>query len=223
MRRFALIAALIGAMGIPPGHAGTEMSGIPPSGRLDCVVLRDGDPIGTDVSEFTRDGARLIVRTHTDIAVKVLYVTVYRFHSDVEEQWIDGQLVALTARANDDGTRKAVDLRSDATPDPQVQQVSTNGKVVTIAPGVMPSSFWSPASLQKTTIIESLTGESFDVIVKPAGIERVQIGGRAVEARRFVVRGGLNRDLWYAPDGQLLKIEFDADDGSRIAVVRKSL
>jgi hypothetical protein len=198
-------------------------SGIPATGKLDSVVLRDGEPIGTDVSDFVREGDRLIVRTRTDIAVEVLFVTVYRFRAEVEEQWHDGRLVALHTRANDDGTRKVVDLGSADAAHPELLRVSYNGKATTVPAGVLPSSFWNPATIGHAAFVDSLTGEIFEATVKPSGTETLEIGGHRIEAHRYALRGGLDRDLWYSPDGQLLKIEFEAEDGSRITVLRKSL
>jgi hypothetical protein len=186
------------------------------------VILRDGDPIGTSVTEFSRDGDRLTVRTHMQIAVTMLYVTVYRFDSTVEEHWINGQLVAMHSRADDDGTRKAVDMQSSGPAAPDLMSVTYNGAAKTVGAGVMPTSFWNPQSMHESRFIDPLDGDTFDATVTSRQPDTVRIGDRNVQASRFEMSNDV--DVWYAPDGQLLKIEFVVhEDGSIITVQRTSL
>jgi hypothetical protein len=86
----------------------------------------------------------------------------------------------------------------------------------------MPTSLWNPATVEQAELVDILNGKTRNVTVRPSGVETLQVGGQAVEARRYEMRGEIERDIWYGPDGQLLKFTFAAKDGSRVSVVRKS-
>jgi hypothetical protein len=211
-----VLLALLAAAWAAPAAAAPGL----PSGRVEYAIFRDGERIGTEVNEFTRVGARTLVRTHTEIAVEVLFVVVYRFTLDVEESWVGDQLVALHARADDDGERAAVDLQRADGASPRPVLVNFNGRTSAMPDGVMPTSMWHPASVHGTDFVDVLDGRHHVVAVTPRGTEMLEIGGRAVKAERYAMRGGIARDLWYGPQG-LLKVSFAAEeDGSQITLIR---
>ena len=49
-----------------------------------------------------------------------------------------------------------------------------------------------------------------EVTIDDLGIETLQIQGQNIEARHLRMTGSLTVDLWYGPDGQWLKCEFEA-------------
>jgi hypothetical protein len=53
------------------------------------------------------------------------------------------------------------------------------------------------------------------------GAERIDAGGRAIEARHYRIAGDLDRDVWYDTDGYLVRLTLVADDGSTVVYVRK--
>ncbi len=50
------------------------------------------------------------------------------------------------------------------------------------------------------------------------GRERVPIGGRPVEAKRYALRGQIQRDLWYDADRNLVRVAWRVRDGSEIVL-----
>jgi hypothetical protein len=223
MTRVLLLVLALAGLDVSRVSAGSFDSGVPLSGRQEFSVFRDGERIGTDVSEFLRDGDRLTVRSHTDIAVEILSIVVYRYEKDSEEQWVDGKLVGLRSDINDDGDKSAVELTGDDATEPKLLHVSTGDKSTTVKAGLMPSSFWNPATVEQSEFIDPEDGQTRRVIVAPHGFELLKVAGRDVKARHYRMSGDIDRDLWYGLDGQLLKIEFEAEDGSRIILLRNSL
>jgi hypothetical protein len=67
-------------------------------------ALRHGSPIGEHRVTFRPDGDRLAVETHIDIAVKVLFLTAFRFKHEAEEIWHAGRLVSVKSTTDDNGT-----------------------------------------------------------------------------------------------------------------------
>jgi hypothetical protein len=71
-------------------------------------VFRKGDDIGTQVISFDKQGDTVKVTTTTRIAVKVLFVTAYKFTFDGTETWKAGKLTELDAHTNDNGEKHDV-------------------------------------------------------------------------------------------------------------------
>src|SRR5262245_52882886 len=80
-----------------------QLAAIPPVGRSDYDVIRDCEKIGVHSVIFQHEGRRLSITTLTDIAVRLLDITLYRFHYEAQEDWIDGRLTRLTSRTDSDG------------------------------------------------------------------------------------------------------------------------
>src|SRR5262245_24316648 len=116
MRGIRFFALLLGAaLAIPLSATATDLAlaTFPPVGKLDYRVTRQGDDIGTQTVEFIRDGDHLTVRTHVDISVATLGITLFHFTHEAEEQWQGGRLTRITSRTDDDGQPRQVDLRLD--------------------------------------------------------------------------------------------------------------
>jgi hypothetical protein len=225
MRRIFLPLLLV-LLAMPVARPGLAASaalpGVPDSGRLEFGIFRDGDQIGRQVSTFRQDGDGLVVSTEIEIAVKVLLVTAFRFEMHSEEHWVDGKLVALRTRANDDGKRKSLEVVPESG-DGQMLRVTYNGRVSTVPLGRLPASFWNPATVEQSELVDVLNGKNREVTVTPQGGETLTVAGHAVQARRYSLRGDLQRDLWYGPDGGLLKVALTAEDGSTVTFIRKAL
>src|SRR5262249_13454566 len=110
----AATAGLIVLLEAPAAVAQTGTADFPAPGSLHYVVIRDGDRIGSYDMVLSRDGDRFEVRTHTDIAVTVLGVVVYRLVSSSSELWVDGNLTLFDANSDDDGETHKVTVRSRA-------------------------------------------------------------------------------------------------------------
>ncbi|MGH6926702.1 MAG: DUF6134 family protein, partial [Dongiaceae bacterium] len=67
----------------------SQLSALPSAGRFDYEVIRESERIGTHSVVFRYEGDRLAIATRTDIAVEVLGITLFRFHYEAEEDWVD--------------------------------------------------------------------------------------------------------------------------------------
>lgn len=222
MRHFLGAALLAVGMAVGVGAAAeAAMPPVPPTGEQHYNILRDRERIGTQINRYMLDGDRLTVHTRMDIEVSVLFITAYKFELESREEWVDGQLVALTTRAVDGGKRKSVDLRADA--DAGLLQISYNGKERSAPPaGTLPASLWNPATVEQSALVDILNGKTRDVRIRPVGKEVITIGGQPVEAQHYSMTGELERELWYGTDGQLLQVVFEGPDGSKITIVKST-
>jgi co-chaperonin GroES (HSP10) len=193
---------------------GVELAAFPPAGRLDYTVLREGDKIGMQRVEFLRQGDKLTVRTHADIAVTLLGITVYQFKHEAEEQWQDGQLVALTSRTDDDGKDRQVDLHVDG----KRLRGIYNGTAVDLPP-LIPASLWHPDTVRQSTLLDQIRARTRQIQIVDKGEENVLVKGRTVSAHHYSMTGEIKREIWYGPGGQVVQVTFPAKDGSEIKLV----
>lgn len=192
--------------------------GIPPEGTLAFTVLRDGKPIGTHRLMFDSKGGDVTtVDIETKIAVKVLFVTAYRFEHSGHEVWTGDRIAALSSNTNDDGEKHDVSLKIEG----GVLKGMADGKAASDDPSAPLGSLWSPAPAGTTVMTNTVTGKPMKVSVDAVGQEKVALpNGNSVEARHLAIHGDLERDVWYGPNNTLVKLAFKAKDGSAITYVR---
>ncbi|MCC2663353.1 MAG: hypothetical protein K0S35_1275, partial [Geminicoccaceae bacterium] len=65
-------------------------------------ALWHGSSIGEHRVAFGTDGDRLVVDTHIDIAIRVLFFNVFRLTHDAQEIWQAGRLVSVTSTTDRD-------------------------------------------------------------------------------------------------------------------------
>ena len=90
---FVLSCAIAGAQ--PSAGAQPPASAQPAAETLQYVIMRKGEQIGTHKFEFHRTGKETSVNIETNVEVKVLFVTAYRFQHVANERWVNERLVAL--------------------------------------------------------------------------------------------------------------------------------
>ncbi len=167
-------------------------------------ILKEGEPIGEETVVIARDGDRTSVAVTSRTDVKMLFLK-FRYRHERLETWQGGQLIHLRADTDDDGTRHT--LTANWRPDGVA--LTVDGVSRTASPDVLPLTLWTPEVLKRTTLLSVIDGEPWRVQAKDLGAAQVQAGGRQQEARQWRLEGDVSRDLWYAPDGTLLKIAFE--------------
>jgi len=183
---------------------------------LNFTILRDGDAIGTKTYTIDTNGTETKVHITTDIKVKVLYYTVYKFTHDSKEIWRDNRLVSLRSTTDDDGTAKVLTAKAEN------GQITLNSLVKgqdrrQFAPALaVPASLWNPIIVKQKTIINTLDGRFMKITVTDIGLEQVEAGGLTIAAHHYKIRGELTRDLWYDAADRLVRISFPDKTSKKI-------
>ena len=81
MKAGLLILAALATFGTVESQAAAE--------TIRFAIMRDGQPIGTNTIELSRNGAETTVKMVTRIQVKIAFMTVYRFDQTETERWVD--------------------------------------------------------------------------------------------------------------------------------------
>jgi hypothetical protein len=210
-------AGLVGAgsPALPALAAALATSASPADLRF--TVMRGRKKIGTHAVEFRGGPEARAVRTTIDLAVKVAFITAYRFRHDCEERWAAGRLVSLRSRTNDDGTPYAVEAAAEAA---GCRGVGPGGPFLVACDLRTSNSQWDASLVAQTRLIDAQRGGAIGLVVHPRGTEPVALkGGGSVSAERFQVLTPLyGGDLWYDAAGRWVKGSLEIR-GERIEYV----
>lgn len=189
----------------------------PPASPAAYVINHEtyGD-IGTHVLNFTCEGEDLIVETEVDVEVKVLFVTAYERRAHYREVWRGDRLIAYEAETNDGGDLYATTARIDGN-DMVIDGVE---KSVRAPLDTVSSHPWNIEVVDRALLFGQRDGRILKVRSEAAGSETLTIGGRPIEARKYVISGDLERELLYDADGNWLQWRLDRD-GKTITITRQ--
>jgi hypothetical protein len=184
-------------------------------GRLLFDVYREGDQIGTHELRLRKDGERIESEIRIDLAVKFAFVTAYRYEHRNREVYEGDRLVSMSSRTNNNGEKLSVDVRREG------DALVVDGKDgrQRVDGDLIPTTYWQPRSVRRSSWIDSQNGRVVESQVDAVGTDRIRYEGREVAADRFRLRGDLDCDLWYGPEGWA-KLAFEVK-GSRISYRRR--
>jgi hypothetical protein len=176
-------------------------------------VLLDEKPIGEHRFEVETDGAELRVNSEAEFKVDFLVFTAYRYRHQSNELFRDGCLQQIRATTNDNGTRYRVE--GEAT---DRAFVIDRGEKVEQAPACIKTfAYWDPAILEQDRLLNPQTGELEAVGVRKAGVDRVNVSGREIDATRYALETDeLTIELWYSETLGWVKLASDTGKGARL-------
>ncbi|MGB0694513.1 MAG: DUF6134 family protein [Rhodospirillaceae bacterium] len=194
--------------------------------QLDFDIIRGEDHhIGSHRITVSQPFADQIqAQIQTDINVKILGITAYRYTHRAEESWrldpTDGQwrLVAMRTSTNDDGAPFQVQV--DMMPD-GLRVVGQEAPEERVPADIQPSSYWSAQTLAATKMIGVRSGKVYDLVVQPQRDEALTVLGQTFNARKAVLVADPQVTLWYGPDDRVVRMLFHASGSDIHYVLRR--
>lgn len=213
-------AATLSLAVLPIGSLGSSAATAyePPTGTVEYAIHHSKyDRIGTHSVSFSQNGDELIVTTVIHIKVKLLFITAHSLESKRREVWRGGRLVSYRADTEENG--EAFTVKADMDNDGLVVE-GPNGTVRADGP-VFPTHPWNPEIVNQTLLMETKTGELLNVLTRADGEEVIEVAGRPVPTRRYVMSGDLERELWYDEHGNWVRLRFKRD-GATVTFTRNT-
>ncbi|MBP2312481.1 DUF6134 family protein [Azospirillum soli] len=170
---------------------------------LTYQILMGDDPVGTETVRLEPQGDTLKVSVNATTRVKVLFLN-FRYDHQREEVWKGGALDSVRAKTDDDGTPHALEMTRRGSG----YAVTVDGKTGEAPANALPLTLWTPEVLKRPVLLSVIDGKPNNVHATDLGPTSLDIAGRRVEARHHRINGDVERDLWYAADGTLLKTTF---------------
>ncbi len=162
--------------------------------------------IGSHTLTFHCVGDDLIVDTDVKVDVKVLFVTVYKRRARYREVWRQDRLIAYDAWTDEAGDQYVTKARLDN------DQMIIDG----VKPGIrvpantVSSHPWNADVINRNLLFGMKDGRLLRVVVEPAGEEMIEIGDKTLMARKYVVNGDIERELWYDQAGTWLRWRLES-------------
>lgn len=219
----AIIAASLAASADPAAAPAQAAAAAPahakPVGKVRETfdIVRKDDKIGVNTVDIDRQGDAMTVRNKTDIAVKVMYVQVYRYEHNCSETWKNGKLTAFKSQTDDNGTQHVVEVAPSASPDKITLIV--DGKKSEEPKSLTPASLWSRELVTHTELFDPADGKRMTVKVSDLGDETLTIDGVKHQTHHYQISArapaDFDRDLWFEGDA-LLRMKMLGSDHSVI-------
>jgi hypothetical protein len=173
---------------------------------LQFKVFRKGDEIGMHRVTFTPTAAGFDVDVDVELAVKMAFITVFRYRQTARDSWKGGNLVSADYKTDDDGKRTELLVRE------QSGRLKVDGPAGSAeAPlGTMTDlAFWNESIVDAPRLVDSQTGQIGTMRTQSRNRERITVKGREVDATRYTVSGSENRGgkVWYV-DREWVKASF---------------
>jgi hypothetical protein len=209
-----IIGLIMGSPSASPAASPKDPSALADlyGGDIDFQILRDGKPVGYQTVRFSVDKDRLTVKTISDIAVEILFVTVYHFHYESESRWEAGLLQAMTATTSDGGKVTETTLRREG----KLMSVDGPAGHFDVPAPIFVGEHWDIDEVRQDTIFNSITGKLDRVSIVNEGPDQVPTPSGPRAATRYVYSGDLRLTAWYDAAGRWVGLRFAAKDGSTI-------
>ena len=207
--RCLMIGTLLFAAALASAAANADTG----TATMNFAVMRDGQQIGSNTIQLRHNGAETTVQMVTHVEVKIAFITVYRFDQTETERWVNGQLIALNAVTDDNGTMHRV----KATRTNDKLAIEADGKTNEVSGNTIPASLWNPLLLERTVAFNPQDGSIMPIAVIDRGEDHLVVQGRAKRARHYVINSTFPQDVWYDEQRQLVKVALKGSDGSTIS------
>ena len=177
------------------------------------AITRNGDQIGTHSIDLNRTGAETTVSIATDLTVKVLLVTAYRFQHAASEHWVGGRLIALNSTTDDNGTRHRVSVVMKTSG----LEVEADGKAAArLDRNIQPASLWNAEVLRRPVMLDTRDGQVVPLSVVDLGSEDLKIDARTFKTHHYTMKSKYSQDVWYDEQQHLVQVKLLGPDGSVI-------
>jgi len=197
-----MLAFVVFLLSLSVASAPSSACGPPPVER--AVYRVDHDTfgnIGRQVLTFSCSGDRLVVETTVEVAVQTPLFTLYRQEAHYREVWEGDRLVGFESHTDANGRILEVSARAEGE---RIVIDGPNGH--SEAPLLaVPDHPWNHEVVGRTLLFDPVDGTFRRVEVTDAGQAPLDVGERQIMARKYLVSGDLELELWYDETGAWVK------------------
>ena len=176
-------------------------------------VIRNGKVVGSHRTVFSRSSAGLHAHSSMQLTVTLLFIPVFDFAYDLRSTWCNNQMVALDATVDRNGRMNSVKASFDGA----ATTIQSSQSLVAHPATLIPTDHWNPAVLQKSHVLNTITGHVNEVDIVSCPAKKAKTLGLSLpaEAHCFEYTGDLAATVWYLQQ-RWIGLAFQGDDGSDI-------
>lgn len=166
-------------------------------------ALYHGSPVGEHRVAFRSQGEYMVVTTHVDITVSVLFFTMFHFAHDAVEVWKSGRLQSVESTTNDNGTRLTV---AGVAISDGFRITGADGPFLAAPQLLTANTLWNSQLLHERKMIDVQYGGEVGLVIKPLGRELIATPHGPMSARRYqIITPNYAGSLFFDSDGRWVK------------------
>lgn len=212
MLKFVALLSAASALFVGPALAQEPVAPNPNTVSYVFDITRDGDKIGVDTLDITKDGDTTTVKIGTHISVTAAFIEVYHFEHSGIETWSGDHFVSYKAKTNANGSKYNISAVAEAD---GKMNLTVNGETTELPQIVLPATFWNSDFVNAAQVIDADKGGIMSVKVADLGDESIEMNGAEIQARHYQMTGQLVRDVWIV-NNMPVRIQLRGSDNSLI-------
>ena len=161
------------------------------------------------------------VEIEANFDVRILFINAYSYRHRNIERWAGECLAEIRSTTEDGGESFSV---AGAAREGRFVLDTQSGGQELASECVRTFAYWDPRLLDAPRLLNAQTGEWVDVQIADGGVEQLQVNGKSISARRYLLQmpeGTIS--LWYGPQDQWLALEAPAPGGRVLRYVPERL
>jgi hypothetical protein len=182
------------------------------------VAWRGQRVVGRQEISFKREPGQFVVEVKIGMQFVAPGIGDVSYSHESREVWDAGWLQTLDSHTRSDGRTQRVHAER------QSGSLIVNGSYghpIQVSTYLVPSNLWHRDSRLVDAFLDVENGSVLFVHPRYIGKQILQQGGGQVEARRYTLRGQLNRESWYDADCVLVRWDLPTVDGGWIRFLRE--
>lgn len=184
-----------------------------PTGVFTYTIHNDRfGEVGVYTNVVRREGASIVVESRTDIAIRVLFVTVFRLSAASTAVWRRGRIVRFESSTDDDGRKYKVSARADG------ERLVIEGAAGTVVgpAGVYPHNPWNMGILGADAIMSPKSGRLFPMKISAGRAADIDIAGEISNTMTYRIDTDRRTWVWYDRDGVPVKFVMERKRGREL-------
>lgn len=171
---------------------------------LKFKVLQNGKQFGTHTVSLSRKGEFTFVKSHLNLEYKVGPLTIFHYRSHCTESWKANRLDRMSCSIDKTGKKERIDVARAG--DKLI--IKQGGKRVRNERVAVPISPWNSVAMKSSKAIVADNGSVAPLQTVELGLEKIELGGRRVDAHKVRYKSALVVDSWSDSKGRWLKATF---------------
>jgi hypothetical protein len=184
-----------------------------PDLQLDFDVMRKGRRVGHHQTRFAFAPEGMQVHSTMELAIRILGIKVYGYRYISDEVWCGNELRSLIASEDKNG--KVGIVTAQIGDDDRLQVSGPYGSFLAER-RVLTSNHWSKDIVDRTQVLNTLTGQINQVRMVARGSETLVGPAAPIEADHYSYTGELEAEVWYDQSGHWVGLQFQAPDNTAI-------
>ena len=171
---------------------------------LKFKVLQNGKHLGTHTVSLARKGEYTSVKSDLNLVYKIGPITIFHYRSHCAETWKANRLDRMSCRIDKTGQKTRIDVARAG--DKLI--ITQDGKPTRNERSAVPVSPWNMVAMKSSKAIVADNGSVAPLQTIVLGQEKIDMGGRRVDAVKVRYKSALVVDSWSDSKGRWLKATF---------------